>query len=120
MTDNVKLSPAAVGKLWAYVAGRPMRMVALSALLEQDDFDYILDDVAHCLEIGSYKTALEQVLADHSIVPSEYEADLVKNDRRKDKNTTTYDATYRLGKICEHLIKESEAKEGSENNGTKE
>ncbi len=120
LTDKVKFSPAAVGRLKAYVTGRSSRMAALSALLEQDDFDYILDDVAHCLEIGSYKTTLEQVLDDHNLTPSEYEAALIKDERLKDKNTTTYDATYKLGKICENLIKASESQEGIDGNVKKE
>jgi transcriptional regulator with XRE-family HTH domain len=106
LTDKVGLTPAAVGKLKAYSLCN--RMKSLNILLEQDDFDYILDDILHCAEIGHWKTLFEQSFRTNSKCPDEYEQELIKTDRRREKLATAYDATYRLGKICEQIIAESQ------------
>ena len=115
LTDIIGFSPAAVSRLKAFVEGRPKRVAALSILLEQDDFAYILDDVLHCTEFWQWHTPLEEFFEKHEIQPNSYETQEIKEDRLKHKNATSYDAQFKLGKICESLITESE--KGAENNG---
>lgn len=124
LTDKVGFTPAAVSRLKAYQIGRPARLQALSKLLEQDEFDYILDDISHCAEMGEWETLFEQALVKvyeakkelakvkgiepEGIEPNEYEKQMIEAERRKDKTATTYDAQYKLSKICERIIKEAE------------
>lgn len=107
LTDKVGFTPAAVSKLKAYQY-RPARIKALSKLLEQDEFNHILDDISHCAEMGEWETLFEQSFKRFNVEPVEYEKSLIRDDRLKDKTATTYDAQYKLSKICERIIKEAE------------
>lgn len=114
LTDKVGFTHAAVGKLKAYHEGRPHRIKALSTLLEQDDFGYILDDIAHCAEMGKLESLFEQSFAMNEKKPDNYEKELIRYDRNIHKTAAIYSPQLKLAKICERIIDESE-KEGGAN-----
>lgn len=114
LTDKVGFTHAAVGKLKAYHEGRPHRIKALSTLLEQDDFGYILDDIAHCAEMGKLESLFEQSFAMNEKKPDNYEKELIRYDRNIHKTAAIYSPQLKLAKICERIIEESE-KDGETN-----
>lgn len=113
LTDEVGFTAAAVGRLWAYMQ-TPRRKKALSILLEQDEFGYILDDIAHCAEMGELESLFEQSFAMNGKKPDNYEKELIRYDRNIHKTAAIYSPQLKLAKICEHIIEESE-KDGETN-----
>lgn len=115
LQDVIGLSGRAATELECYSHSKGIgkrRLFALSRLIEQPEFNAILDDLFFCLRFGEWPTYFKQAVDKLEKATGETpDADtqvILDFDRRNNRNVAIYNPQFLLGKIAERFVEESE------------
>lgn len=119
LQDVIGLSGRAATELECYSHSKGLgkrRLYALSRLIEQPEFNAILDDLSFCLRFGEwptyFKQAIERLEKTTGEMPDASTQIILDYDRRNNRNVAIYNPQFLLGKIAERFVEESERQAG--------